>query len=143
MTSMDERSYDEYVPTSPPPSSRLGLVAIAMVFILGSLGIIIYAGFLPSDYTLLIVFFLVPMLCIFTWIAYSWARGRPIAPTDSSEDERIFSEMRQRALRAQHVDGLEAYRCPACTESFQLSNATSVSDTVVLCPFCGSRLIIG
>lgn len=143
MTSMDERSYDEYGPTSPPSSSRLGLVAIAMVVILGSLGIVIYAGFSSTDYTLLIVFFLFPMLCTFTWIAYSWARGRPVVPTDVSDDERIFSEMRQRALRAQHVGGLDRYRCPACTESFELPNATPVSDTVVLCPFCASRLIIG
>jgi DNA-directed RNA polymerase subunit RPC12/RpoP len=140
---MDERSYNEYVPSNPSPPTRLGLIAMAMVLILGILGIIVYAGFSSSEYVLLIVFFLFPMVCVFTWIAYSWARGRPIAPTELSEDERIFSEMHQRALRAQQVDGLDGYRCPACTESFELSNATPVSDTVVLCPFCGSRLIVG
>jgi DNA-directed RNA polymerase subunit RPC12/RpoP len=140
---MDERSYDEYIPSNPSSPTRLGLIAIAMVLILGTLGIIAYAGFSPAEYVLLIVFFLLPMVCVFTWVVYSWARGRPVVPTDLSEDERIFSEMRQRALRAQHVEGPDRYRCPACAESFELSNATPVSDTVVLCPFCGSRLIVG
>ena len=88
-------------------------------------------------------FWIVPPTVIFmVYIAFRWAQGKPIAPTDRASDERVFDEMRLHALPAEPADGIGVYRCPDCKMSFEPSNAQPVDDRVFLCPFCRVRLFI-
>jgi len=62
--------------------------------------------------------------------------------SDTTDDERVFELMRHHALPAEPTSRVDIYRCPECGMSFDVSNAVPVEDTVVLCPFCATRLMI-
>jgi DNA-directed RNA polymerase subunit RPC12/RpoP len=88
------------------------------------------------------LFWVLPMVALLLYAAYRWAHGRPIAPTNVAEDDKIFAQMSRHALPAEHVGDLDMYRCPDCGLSFELTNAVVVDEKVVNCPFCNTRLYI-
>jgi len=128
-------------------SNRNGRTVIAtIIIIVATIGIYlsVLVPIIDSElYLILLISFLVPMFCLLSFTACSWARGSLIAGTDPHEDALIFEEMHLRASRAQPIDGTDWYRCPECKEAFELSNAKPINDKVVQCPFCDSRLLIG
>ncbi len=89
-----------------------------------------------------IIFYTAPLIVLGLYASYRWARGRPIAPINPDEDERILAAMERHALRAEKVSGFNMYGCPDCGMSFELTNATPIEENVVLCPVCGVRLYI-
>ncbi len=139
---LDDDSYDYYGEKQEQPTSQFRWVAFVLLLIIGStlvFGTIVSA---PPETYLLYIVFLVPMVLLSLYCAYRWAQGRPIAPTDIADDDRVLAQMRAHALPAQRVADLEMYRCPSCEMSFDISNATPVEENVVLCPICGTRLFI-
>ena len=139
---LDDDSYDYYGEPQERKVSPSRWIVFILLLIIGSglaFGSIVTA---PPETYLLYIVLLVPMVLLGLYCAFRWAQGRPIAPTDVDDDERIFAHMRAHALPAERVADLEMYRCPDCEMSFDISNATSVEERVVLCPICGVRLYI-
>lgn len=146
MSKLDERSYDQYDTPEASSVKYVKFVFAAGVIIAAAIGLYYSASVLIIDseiYLILLLSFLVPMVCLLTFTACAWARGTSIVRTDFREDAMIFEEMHLRASRAQPMEGTDWYRCPECTEAFELSNAKPVDEKVVQCPFCDSRLIVG
>ena len=143
---MDERSYDQYDQPESSSSNYGRFIIAASIIIVAAIGA--YLSFLaPLDnsetYIILLGSFLIPMLCLLSFTACTWARRSSMAQTNLREDAVVFEEMRLRASRAQPMDDTDWYRCPECKEAFDISNAKIVDEKVVQCPFCESRLIIG
>jgi hypothetical protein len=139
---LDDDSYDYYGDQQEKTVSPSRWVVFILLLIIGSIlvfGSIVSA---PPEAYLIYIVFLMPMVLLSLYCAYRWAQGRPIAPTDVADDDRILAQMRAHALPAQRVADLEMYRCPDCEMSFDLSNATPVEENVVLCPICETRLYI-
>ena len=139
---IDDDSYDYYGEQQESTTSPGRWIVFVLLLILGSVTVFGSILTAPPDVYLMYVVLLLPMVVLLLYAAYRWAQGRPIAPTDLDEDARILASMRAHALPAEHVGGIEMYRCPDCGMSFELSNAITVDDRVVLCPFCKTRLYI-
>ena len=143
---LGERSYDQYEPPEARSTNYSKVIIAVVVIIVATIGVYlsVIVPLVDSEvYLILIVSFLVPMFCLLSFTACMWARGSSMVRTDPHEDALIFEEMHLRASRAQPMGGNDWYRCPECTEAFELSNAKPVDEKVVLCPFCDSRLLIG
>ena len=139
---IEDDSYDYYGEQQESTTSPGRWIVFVLLLILGSVTVFGSILTAPPDVYLMYVVLLLPMVVLLLYAAYRWAQGRPIAPTDLDEDARILASMHAHALPAEHVGGIEMYRCPDCGMSFELSNATPVDDGVVLCPFCKTRLYI-
>ncbi|MFX1416538.1 MAG: zinc ribbon domain-containing protein [Promethearchaeota archaeon] len=139
---IEDDSYDYFGEPQEPSTSPGRWIVFVLLLILGSVTVFGSILTAPPDVYLMYVVLLLPMVVLLLYAAYRWAQGRPIAPTNLDEDRRILATMHAHALPAEHVGGMEMYRCPDCGLSFELSNATPVDDKVVLCPFCKTRLYI-
>ena len=139
---IEDDSYDYFGEPQEPSTSPGRWIVFVLLLILGSVTVFGSILTAPPDVYLMYVVFLLPMVVLLLYAAYRWAQGRPIAPTDLDEDRRILATMHAHALPAEHVGGMEMYRCPDCEMSFDLSNATPVEEHVVLCPICKTRLYI-
>lgn len=123
-------------------TSPLRWIVFFLLLALGATLILVTALTVLYEDVVFYTILLVPAVVLFLYTAFRWAQGHSIS-SDTSQDEVIFEPMRHHALPAEHVEGLEKYRCPDCGMSFELANATPISDKVVLCPICNARLIIG
>jgi hypothetical protein len=130
--------YDPYQ-QEPRPSSGRWIVFI-LLLILGPVGVIGITMLMPLEMIPLYMFFYIPMAVFGLYAAYRWAQGKPISPTDVSEDERILDSMRKHALPVQKTSNSEISICPNCGNQFNYVNATPVDVDIVLCPFCDTRL---
>lgn len=139
---LDDDSYDYYGDRHEERVSPSRWVVFILLLIIGSVLVFSSIVSAPPETYLFYIVFLVPMVLLSLYCAYRWAQGRPIAPTDVADDDRIIAQMRAHALPAQRVADLEMYRCPSCEMSFDLSNATPVGENIVLCPICETRLYI-
>ncbi|MFW9799647.1 MAG: hypothetical protein ACFFD9_04380 [Candidatus Thorarchaeota archaeon] len=139
---IEDDTYDYYGEQEEPRTSPARWAFFVLLLILGSITVFGSILTAPPDVYLTYIVFLVPIVVFLLYAAYRWAQGRPIAPTDVTEDDKILATMRSHALPAEHVGGIEMYRCPDCGLSFELSNAVPVDEKVVLCPFCKTRLYI-
>jgi len=111
-----------------------------LLLILGPIGVIGITMMMPLEMIPLYMFFYTPIVIFGLYATYRWAQGRPIAPTDVSEDERILDSMRKHALPAQKTPQTDVFGCPNCGNQFNYVNATPVDVDIVLCPFCDTRL---
>ena len=138
---MEDGYYDpnEQKKSESSPVRWLVFILLVIFGTVGMVGIIFYA---PPEMYLFYVIVYLPIMVFLLYYAFRWAQGRPIAPVDEDEDDRILETMRRHALPAERVSGLEMYRCPDCKSTFELVNATPVEDKVVLCPICKTRLFI-
>lgn len=130
--------YDPYQQETRPSSGRW--LVFLLLLILGPIGVIGITFLLPLEMIPLYMFFYTPMVIFGLYASYRWAQGRPIAPTNVSEDEQILETMRKHALPAQKTNSSEIFGCPNCGNQFNYVNATPVDVDIVLCPFCDTRL---
>jgi DNA-directed RNA polymerase subunit RPC12/RpoP len=139
----DDSYYYDDQQRSSPSSGRWLVFAILVILASISMFAILYVS-TAEDY-LLTIFWTLPIVIFLLYAAFRWAQGRPIDPTDVTEDDRILDQMRRHALPAERVGDLDMYRCTDCGLSFELSNAMPADDEddkIVHCPFCNTRLII-
>ena len=130
--------YDPYQKQSgPSPARWLFFILLLVLGVIGTAGIAMIA---PEEQIPIYMVFYIPMVIFGLYATYRWAQGRTIAPTDVSEDERIFDSMRKHALPAQKISGTDTFRCGNCNNIFDLVNALPVDTNVVHCPFCNTRL---
>lgn len=114
--------------------------------VIGVLAIItLFLTFLYSPFETIVPFSLlaIPIVVFLVYVAYRWASGSSVSGYNSGQDERILESMRKHALRAERVGDFEMYRCPGCQISFEIVNALPIEDDTVLCPHCGTRLLVG
>ncbi|MFW9848639.1 MAG: hypothetical protein ACFFF4_05830 [Candidatus Thorarchaeota archaeon] len=149
---MDERSYQYPDDTAPESKKRPLWVIIVTIIAVGLLFPVLiftssfdtipdfFFGF-PLDPVTLSVLIFVPMLCILVIVGCGY--NAPLTLEEKKEDAKIFESMRLHAAPAEHIEGLDRYRCSECKMSFELHNAEPVDEKVILCPLCGARLFIG
>ncbi len=135
---IDDGYYDPYQQESRSSSGRW--IVFVLLLILGPIGVIGITMMMPLEMIPLYMFLYIPIVVFSLYAAYRWAQGRPIAPIDVSEDERILDSMRKHALPAQKTHQADVFGCPNCGNQFNYVNATPVDVDVVLCPFCDTRL---
>ncbi|MFW9962092.1 MAG: hypothetical protein ACFFCX_00875 [Candidatus Sifarchaeia archaeon] len=135
---MNDDYYDPYQQEARPSSGRW--LVVLLLLILGPLGVIGITMILPLELIPFYMFIYTPIVVFGLYAAYQWAKGRPITPTNVSEDERILESMRKHALPAQATPNSEIFRCPNCGNQFNYVNATPVDVDIILCPFCDTRL---
>jgi uncharacterized protein YbaR (Trm112 family) len=135
---MNDDYYDPYQQESGPSVGRW--LFFGLLLILGPIGVIGATMLMPPEMIFFYMFFYVPMVVFGLYAAYRWAQGRPIAPTDVSEDERILDSMRKHALPVQKTNQSDILGCPDCGNQFQLVNAMPVDVDIIKCPFCDTRL---
>jgi predicted Zn finger-like uncharacterized protein len=123
-------------------SSTWRWLFFGLILIIGLIGFIGIPMMGPPDVVPIYMVFYIPMIVFGFYATYRWAQGRPIAPVDVSEDERILDTMRKHALPAQTASDPDTLGCPNCGNLFQIVNAMPVDDNVVKCPFCDTRLYL-
>lgn len=134
----DDDNYDPYQQKSSPSTARW--LFFGLLVVLGAVGTVGVAMLAPTDMTFLYMAFYIPMVAFGLYATFRWAQGKPIAPTDLSDDERILETMRKHAMPAQRSFGSDVIRCTNCNNTFDYVNAIPVDVDVVLCPFCDTRL---
>jgi hypothetical protein len=136
---MNEDYPDSYETERTPNAGRWAVFLFALILgVIGVYGIIVSTSL---DMIPLYMFLYVPLVVFLLYASFRWAKGRPIAPTSITEDDRILETMRKHALPVEETLG-GSYRCPNCNNSFDISNAIPVESDVYLCPFCDTRLHI-
>ncbi len=149
---MNERSYQYPDDAVPEPKKRSLWVIIITIIAIGLLFpvLIFTSSFdiipdfffgLPLDSVTLSILIFVPMLCLLLIVGCGY--NAPLTPEEKKEDAEIFESMRLHAAPAEHIEGLDRYRCSVCKMSFELDNAEQVDEKVILCPLCGARLFLG
>ena len=137
---MNDDAYDSYQQDMGPSRGRWLVFIIALVLgVIGIYGIIIST---PTEMIFLYTFLYVPIVIFLLYATLRWAQGRSIAPTDISEDDRIFSSMRKHALPVQSESLSGMLHCDNCGLDFDIGNAIPVEKDVYLCPHCKTRLHI-
>jgi hypothetical protein len=135
---MNDDDYDPYQQETGSSTGRW--LIFGLLLILGPIGVIGITMLMPLEMIPLYMFFYIPMVVFGLYATYRWAQGKPIAPTDLAEDERILDSMRKHALPVQKTPNSDIFGCPNCGNQFNYVNATPVDVDIVLCPFCDTRL---
>ncbi|MGQ4912080.1 MAG: hypothetical protein ACP6KW_07915 [Candidatus Thorarchaeota archaeon] len=138
---MDDHDHSELPSYSTSP---LRWLLLAIVAILGTIGIVGVGMHYSVDVASLLLVFYVPLFVFLLWAIYRWAQGREVAVTDEAEDRSVFTLIQKRALPVRFISHLNILQCPDCEHRFDLVNARPVEDEidVILCPNCGVRLYV-
>jgi predicted Zn finger-like uncharacterized protein len=136
-----EKGHDESSLKEQSRCSRWTVFGVLGVLVI----IMLFLTFLYSQFETIVPFSLlaIPIVVFLVHVAYRWASGSSVSDYNSGQDERTLESMRKHALRAERAGGFEMYRCPGCQISFEIVNALPIEDDAVLCPHCGTRLLVG
>ncbi|MBS3793492.1 MAG: phospholipid carrier-dependent glycosyltransferase [Candidatus Thorarchaeota archaeon] len=107
---------------------------VLFAFLILNILLVIFSYLVPSRYALLVTILLFMVLlagyCFWQFFDFGGENTH-----DVTDDTRFSSDVFEAT-----PENEASITCPDCGLSFPLSNATRLSQNVVLCPVCGARL---